>query len=91
MPNRRGVVPVQLLTQLEFSPGDFERAEVLASRLGYKQTAYTSTSSLWGLFCLPENPEHDRGPRCGGCIVKTRELGLLFVQDLEDLHAEDLQ
>ncbi len=83
----------QALTQVEFSEADFPKAEALAAKLGYKQTAYTSTSALWGLFCLNENPATWKGPRRAleaGCIIKTRELGLLFVQDLEDLHAEDL-
>ena len=82
----------QPLTQLEFTESDFPKAERLAARLGYQQTAYTSTSALWGLFCRPENPRTARPGEAtrGGCIVKTRELGLLFVQDLEDLHAEDL-
>ena len=82
----------QPLTQLEFTEADFPLAERLAARLGYQQTAYTSTSALWGLFCLPENPRTARPGEAtrGGCIIKTRELGLLFVQDLEDLHAEDL-
>lgn len=117
---------VQLLTQVEYDEDDFPIAEALAKRLGYEQTAYTSTSTLWGLFCLPESPETVRGRRCtkcqdrpgydglgrpckhcrgdgwitpprpwlqtrGGCIIKTRELGLLFVQNLEDLHARDLE
>ncbi len=76
----------QLLTQLEFEDSDFEQAEKIAAKLGYKQTAYTSTSALWGLFCLSENPEYSKGPHTGGCIVKTKELGFLFVQDTEDLH-----
>ena len=78
----------QTLTQTEFSEDDFGKAEKIAAALGYKQTAYTSTSALWGLFCLPENP---RAPLYnvaqttqGGCIIKTLELGLLFVQDGED-------
>lgn len=81
------------LTQLEFDEADFPKAERIAKRLGYRQTAYTSTSALWGLFCLPENPRTATrfGEATeGGCIIKTRELGLLFVQDLEDLHMEDL-
>lgn len=78
----------QTLTQLEFEENDFEAAERIARKLGYKQTAYTSTSALWGLFCLPENPQYSKGPTSGGCIVKTRELGFLFVQDTEDLHVE---
>jgi len=70
----------QPLTQLEMSDEDIERAEQIARRLGYTQTAYTSTSALWGLFCLPDRPLQRKG-----CVVKTRELGLLFVQDEEDL------
>jgi len=80
----------QLLTQLEFEDHDFSEAERLATRLGYTQTAYTSTSALWGLFCLPENPEYSKGPHTGGCIIKTKELGFLFVQDTEDLHMKEV-
>jgi hypothetical protein len=77
-----------LLTQVEFTKSDLEKAEEIAKALGYKQTAYTSTSALWGLFCLPENPRAPlyslAAPTNGGCIIKTRELGFLFVQDGED-------
>ena len=78
----------QLLTQIEFEGDDFDKAERIATKLGYAQTSYTSTSALWGLFCLPENPEYARPGQAttGGCIIKTRELGFLFVQDGEDLH-----
>lgn len=78
-------VPTQPLTQLEFSERDFDIAEAAAKRLGFTQTAYTSTSALWGLFCLPDRP----GQR-EGCFIKTKELGLLFVSDLEDLKLDDL-
>jgi len=74
------------ITQLEFAPEDFEIAEKVARRLGYTQTAYTSTSALWGLFCLPDSSDHR-----GGCIIKTKEFGLMFVADLEDMHMEDLK
>jgi hypothetical protein len=74
------------ITQLAFDEKDFPVAEEIAGRLGYTQTAYTSTSALWGLFCLPDHAEHK-----GGCIIKTRELGFLFVADLEDLHMDDLK
>ena len=79
---------IQILTQVEFDEADHAMAEAIAKRLGYEQMAYTSTSALWGLFCLPENPRYaKRGQRIdGGCIIKTRELGLLFVQDGEDLN-----
>lgn len=76
----------QVLTMQEFTESDFEQAERLAKHLGYEQTAYTSTSALWGLYCLPENPEyHPHAPHQGGCIVSTAELGLLFVQTVEDI------
>jgi hypothetical protein len=78
----------QTLTQVEFEEHDFAKAEKIAKALGYEQTAYTSTSALWGLFCAPENPATVRNgePTTGGCIIKTKELGFLFVQDGEDLH-----
>lgn len=79
MPKRES----QALTQVEFAPEDFEVANRIAARLGYSQTAY-STSALWGLFCLPDRATHK-----SGCIIKTLELGLMFVQDLEDLHMEE--
>lgn len=75
----------QPLTQLEFSAEDFPIAHTMAKRLGFTQTAYTSTSALWGLFCLPDHAQHRHG-----CIIKTKELGLLFVADAEDLLMEDL-
>jgi hypothetical protein len=87
------------LTQLEFTPADFTIAERVAVHLGYTQYPYTSTSALWGLFCLPENPEYYRPtprpadlkfpPFVHGCVIKTRELGILFVQSLEDLRLDD--
>jgi len=83
-------IPTQPLTQIEFSETDHARAAELARRLGYEQTAYTSTSGLWGLYCLRENPEHARRrglPLANGCIIRTRELGLMFVQTLEDFPA----
>lgn len=74
------------LTPIEFEESDFPKAEKLAEALGYEQTAYTSTSALWGLFCLPENPAYANGrPTRGGCIIKTKQFGLMFVQDTEDI------
>lgn len=77
-----------ILTQVEFAEDDFEKADRIAKALGYEQTAYTSTSALWGLFCLPENPANAKPGQAitGGCIIKTRELGFLFVQDGDDLN-----
>ena len=75
----------QTLTQEEFAPEDFDTAAEVARRLGYgDNTAYTSTSALWGLFCLPRNDRQH-----SGCIIKTREFGLMFVADAEDLQMED--
>jgi hypothetical protein len=88
------------LSQVEFSADDFDVAHEIARRLGYEQTAYTSTSALIGLFCLPENPANrpphhsdartQFAPYVGGCIIKTTQLGFMFVQDVEDLHFDDL-
>ena len=69
------------ITQVSFTGNDFQDAEKIAKRLGYTQTAYTSTSGLWGMFCLPDRANHKRG-----CVIKTLEFGFLFVQDMEDIH-----
>jgi len=75
------------ITPLEFEDSDFPKAERLAKALGYEQTAYTSSSALWGMFCLPENPATAKQGQAirGGCIIKTEQFGLLFVQDAEDI------
>lgn len=75
----------QNLTMLEMSEAQIEFAEKVAKRLGFTQTAYTSTSALWGLFCLPDHAKHKHG-----CLVQTVELGLLFISDLEDLQLHTL-
>lgn len=77
------------LTQLEFNKEDFKNAEQLALKLGYKQTVYTSTSALIGLFCLVDGEQYKQGKN-KGCIIKTAELGFLFVQDWEDINGEVL-
>lgn len=74
------------ITQVEFDESDFAVAEKIAKRLGYTQTAYTSTSALWGMFCLP-----DRASQKSGCIIKTTQFGFLFVADVEDMHMDDLK
>lgn len=81
------------INQLEMTEADIEFAERIAKRMGYEQTAYTSSSSLWGLFCLNENPATWTGnPQAltAGCIIKTAEFGFLFVADLEDMQMHDL-
>lgn len=89
---------VETLTMLEWSEADHRIGERIARFLGYTQYVYTSTSALWGLFCLRENPEHatpaDLTPlivggrpierRQNACIINTRELGFLIVHDCED-------
>lgn len=79
----------EILTQEEIhTEKDMKQAERIAKHLGYEQTAYTSTSALIGLFCLPENPARpeNRGkPHQGGCVVKTKELGFLFIQTAEEI------
>ena len=89
----------QALTMREFTPHDHTVAERVARFLGYEQYAYTSTSALWGLFCMRENPAQassaDLTPRVPGgrpterrqnaIIIATQELGILVVHDLEDL------
>jgi hypothetical protein len=73
------------ITQIEMTEADIEFAEKIAKSLGFTQTAYTSTSQLWGLFCLPDHAKHKHG-----CIIKTQELGFLFVSDLEDMQLHKL-
>ena len=83
------------ITQLEFTPADHVVAKRVARALGYAQYAYTSSSALWGLFCLKENPaNYGTGyvaqrrtlpPFVNSCIIKTAEFGLMVVQDLENL------
>lgn len=74
-----------LITALEMTEDEIGFAERIAARLGYAQTAYTSTSGLWGLFCLPDNASHRHG-----CVILTKEFGFMFVSDLEDLQLHDL-
>jgi hypothetical protein len=81
------------IQQVEMSAADIEFAERIAKQLGYEQTAYTSTSGLWGLFCLNENPATWKGDKQAlrsGCIIKTEQFGFLFVADLEDLQMHAL-
>lgn len=69
------------ITQVEFEENDFPQAEKIAKRLGYTQTAYTTSSALWGLFCLRDRPNQK-----AACIIKTREFGLMVVMTDEDLN-----
>ena len=76
------------ITQLEMSDQDIEYAERMAAHMGYEQFVYTSSSALWGVFCLKENPRTWRGSLTAlqnGCIIKTAEFGFVFIQDVEDV------
>ncbi len=73
------------ITPVELSKMEIKLCERAAKRLGYTQTAYTSTSGLWGLFCLPDHARHKKG-----CFIKTAEFGIMFVSDLGDLQLHDL-
>ena len=77
-----------MITQLEFKDNDFKNSESIAKQLGFKQTAYTSTSELIGLFCIIDGEQYKRGKK-SGCIIKSKELGFLFVQHLEDLGIDE--
>lgn len=74
------------MTQLEMNAADIQFAERVAAELGYKQTAYNTSSDLCGLFCLPDHEKHR-----SGCIVKTTEFGFLFVADLDDMGLRNLE
>ncbi len=81
------------ITPVKMTGADITFAERFASGLGYEQTAYTSSSGLWGLFCLNENPKTWRGnPQAlkRGCIIKTKEFGFLFCADVEDCQLDAL-
>jgi hypothetical protein len=73
------------ITPVELSEAEVALCERAAKRLGFTQTAYTSSSGLWGLFCLPYRPTQREG-----CFIKTAEFGIMFVSDLEDLKLHDL-
>ncbi len=68
------------LTLCEFEPADFEPAQKLCARLGYRDSfAYASSSDLPGLYCLPL-----RATQRGTVICKSAEFGLIAIQTFED-------
>ena len=82
-----------IIEQVEMTEAEIEFAERIGRRMGYEQLAYTSSSSLWGVFCLNENPATWTGsPQAlkAGCIIKTKQFGFMFVADLDDLQMHDL-
>lgn len=92
MPTATPVIPArqvrtESLTMVDMSEAEIEMAEEIAKRLNYTQTAYTSESSLFGLFCLRDG---DKDKKPAVCIVKTKELGYMVVSTLEDIGMFDL-
>ncbi len=75
------------INPVEMTESEIDLCEAAANRLGYSQTAYTSTSGLFGLFCHRDSAT-DRKP--AGCFIKTQEFGTMFVSNLEDLQLHDL-
>tara|TARA_B100000287_G_C20523790_1_gene738068 strand:- start:696 stop:1019 length:324 start_codon:yes stop_codon:yes gene_type:complete len=69
---------------LEFEDEDWEKAKIFARELGYSQTAYTSHGVFNELACIPDREDYDMGKR-GGRIIKTAELGFMFIQLDEDI------
>ena len=69
---------------LEFEDEDWEKAKIFARELGYSQTAYTSHGVFNELACIPDREDYDMGKR-GGKIIKTAELGFMFIQLDEDI------
>lgn len=66
---------------------DLAFAEKIATRKGYTQTAYTSSSALIGLYCLRDSAS-DHKPNA--CVIKTQECGFLMVSGVEDMGLHDL-
>ena len=71
---------MKTLTLLEFAPDDHATAQALCARLGYGTSyAYTTSSDIPGLYCLPL-----RASQRGAVICKSAEFGLIAVQTFED-------
>ena len=75
---------IKIIQSLPFEDDDFEKAEIFAKELGYEQTAYTSHGVFNELACIADREDYEDGKR-SGCIIKTAQLGFVFVQTDEDL------
>lgn len=66
---------------LEFSTDeDFATAERICRKLGYGDSwAYTTSSSVPGLYCLPTRPTQRQK-----IVVKTSELGFIVIEEIEE-------
>lgn len=73
------------LTQLPYKGGDMDTAHRIRRALGYPEDSHAFTSS--GAFVgLHLGPTSERKELPSVAIVKTREMGWLVVQTLEDVN-----
>ena len=72
---------VKKIHSLPFEGKDWEKAEILAKELGYEQTVYTSHGVFNELACIAERGMEMKSGR----IIKTAELGFVFVHTDEEL------
>ena len=72
---------MKTLTLLEFTTEeDHKEAQKLCRALGYRDSwAYTTSSDIPGLYCLPLNAHQS-----GRVICKTAEFGMVAIQTFED-------
>ena len=64
-----------------WSDADFSKAHKVCAKQGYRDSfAYVTSDALPGLKCIPIRPNQPPG-----FIVKTVELGLLFILDCEEI------
>ena len=75
---------IKRIHSLLFEEEDFEKAEIFARELGYEQTVWTSHGVFNELACIADSEDYEDGKRSGR-IIKTAELGFVFVQTDEDL------
>lgn len=75
---------IKIIQSLPFEDDDFEKAEIFAKELGYEQTVYTSTGVFNELACIADREDYEDGKRSGR-IIKTAQIGFVFVQTDEDL------
>ncbi len=75
---------IKRIHSLLFEEEDFEKAEIFARELGYEQTVYTSHGVFNELACIADCEDYEDGKRSGR-IIKTAELGFVFIQTDEDL------
>ena len=71
----------QLTLSGDWSDAEFSQAQRVCAKQGYRDSfAYITSDALPGLKCIPVRPNQPPG-----FIVKTVELGFLFILDCEDI------